>query len=129
MPTIFSPGKLRDSNQEITQPIPSTVKKTSPMLALIAVALIAGWLFKGSQVDVESAASQAKQFVKAQLASPSSAEFDEASIRVFDLKDGKFKVSGHVDASNAFGVKLGQTFECYLHHSGGSWTEERTELF
>lgn len=61
----------------------------------------------------------ATEFVRRDLVSPSSADFETYDKKqVKKIGDNSFVVRGYVDASNSFGAKLRKTFECRLRYLG-----------
>jgi hypothetical protein len=75
----------------------------------------------------------AQQFVKKQLRAPATASFgsvfgdyQDPDEHVTLLADGRYQVSGWVDAENAFGAKIRNDFFCVLRDVGdGSWRCEQ----
>jgi DNA-directed RNA polymerase subunit RPC12/RpoP len=71
-----------------------------------------------------------QDFVKKQLKSPSSAKFpwyDDSFVS--DLGEGRYIVSAHVDAQNAFGAMLQSRYICTLKYTGNDvWTCENVNI-
>jgi hypothetical protein len=63
-------------------------------------------------------ARSAKEAVAEHLLSPSSAIFNDRSMKWKELEYGKFVVSGSLEAKNAFGVLIANEFVVYIERSG-----------
>jgi hypothetical protein len=77
--------------------------------------------------DKIAAWTMAQMFVKDHLKSPGSADFgsllkeyQSPNERVEDLGDGKYRVTGWVDAQNAFGAKIRNRFGVTVQYTGDS---------
>jgi len=97
----------------------------------VVIAIIAGIVsaFVGGSSDSPDkidAWVMAQQFIERELKAPSSAEFgsvwggdyQDPDKVVTDLGNGKFIVSGWVDAENSFGAKIRTYFVCELEYIG-----------
>ena len=68
-----------------------------------------------SKVSARTAWSCAQEYVKEQLASPSSAKFcSYSNAKITVLEDNTFRISGYVDAQNVFGAVLRYRFTITL---------------
>lgn len=66
---------------------------------------------------------QAEGFIKEKLKSPSSADFDWGSTKVWYLKDSTFMVKGAVDSQNSFGAMIRTRYEARVRQLNESdWT-------
>lgn len=66
----------------------------------------------------------AQDKVKAQLKSPSTADFEMMSGTAQSLGDGHFIVRDHVDAQNSFGATVRSEYEVHLHYNSGDWNDQ-----
>jgi|GEM_PF-1738458 len=68
-----------------------------------------------SSLGEGEAVSYAKEFVKRDLKSPSTAEFQSTySMKVEELQPNKWFVKGYVDSQNAFGGTVRTNFGCFM---------------
>lgn len=65
------------------------------------------------------AETSCKGSVRQQLKAPSTAEFEITSTR--ELSDGKWFVSGSVDAENSFGAQVRNVWTCNAELVGDDW--------
>jgi hypothetical protein len=64
-----------------------------------------------------------KQFVKAGLKAPGSAEFPSLDYSSYYQGDSSYIVKSYVDAQNSFGAKLRLHYTAKLKYNGGDWAE------
>lgn len=125
--------KIRDTEAVLKakQKEPST----APLAWVLAVFIVLWVLWPSQDSDVESTSSDQRpvvrgqtqawvicqEFVKAQLRSPSSAEFPWLSPRyVTELNSTTFEVNAYVDADNLFGAALRTDFYCRVSLEGST---------
>lgn len=65
----------------------------------------------------------AQDKVKAQLKSPSTADFELMNGKAVSLGDGRFTVRDHVDSQNSFGATVRSEYEVQLHYNSGDWSD------
>lgn len=87
------------------------------LIILLTTAALAGCGAEDRRIDAKVFAQDA---VSRQLISPSSAKFPFVSVEdcVTDLGDDRFRVTGDVDAQNAFGAMLRKSFSVTLKITG-----------
>jgi hypothetical protein len=97
------------------------------ILGLVVLVAIIGSFFNSSEKstrgsDQIGAYVYAQVFVKHRLKAPSTAKFCGFSeANVVTLGGDSYQVSGWVDAQNAFGAMLRNSFVCKLHKTGTTW--------
>jgi hypothetical protein len=101
--------------------------------ALVFVLLLTGWYtgWQGADKAVMGDPSLAQavcvRALKSELTSPATAQFRTASRS--DLGNGRFRVSGSVDAENSFGALLRQSYDCTVwFESADTYRIETLEL-
>lgn len=62
-----------------------------------------------------------QEFVKRQLRSPSTAKFPFTEQRISRLRRNVYRVSGPVDAQNAFGATIRNRYICEVEKSASQW--------
>jgi tetratricopeptide (TPR) repeat protein len=66
-----------------------------------------------------------KNYVKAALRSPSTADFPWIDYTAVHHGRGKYTVRSYVDAQNAFGATIRNTWFCTVTYRGGEWADQR----
>ncbi|MBO4501029.1 MAG: hypothetical protein J5760_02205 [Clostridia bacterium] len=96
----------------------SKKKKIIIIVICVAVFIISPFLPQSKtsgKVSARTAWSCAQEYVKEQLVSPSSAKFcSYSNAKITVLEDNTFRISGYVDAQNAFGAVLRKSFTITL---------------
>lgn len=111
----------------------SLAKETGGAIAggIFSVALVAGvlslimWAYNSLSGDTKvqpdhssMAYIQCKDYVKDRLKAPSSADFPFLADRITKVSDNHYIVESHVEAQNAFGVKLRSDYYCDIELVG-----------
>lgn len=102
------------------------------LIPLAAVALMAiAWVISHLVTDprdeyVDDAARYCERSVGEELKAPGTAEFGEASVDVGE--NGRYVVSGSVDAQNSFGAMIRTGYQCTVDDTGDSWELVRVVL-
>jgi hypothetical protein len=104
------------------------LKKANGMGCLIATGVIILFIFIGictsngssDSNDCAGAYYEAKDAVKAQLKSPSSADF--TGEYNCSQSGSTYYITSEVDAENSFGAKLRRSWSASVTYANGSWT-------
>ena len=125
-------------------PKPTKADNIATGVVLLVAGLLLAWCVNSTSsnddrawTDDASVWQMAKKFVRDRLKAPSTADFGSAfgdyqkpSDAVTDLGGDRFRVTGWVDAENAFGAKLRSNWICELETKdrGLNWTATRVVI-
>jgi hypothetical protein len=71
-----------------------------------------------------------KLFIETRLSSPSTASFSSLfNSTITSVGIGSYRVTGYVDAQNAFGAKIRNSYTCVVRRDGGDWILESLSLY
>ena len=74
-----------------------------------------------SSADEQAAISHAKSVVRSQLKAPSTAKFEWQPLAEHSRSTGQWRISGHVDAQNSFGVMIRNNYVVEVKKVNGTW--------
>jgi DNA-directed RNA polymerase subunit RPC12/RpoP len=78
----------------------------------------------------EEALVVCKFFIEPRLSSPSTASFSSLfNSTITSVGIGSYRVTGYVDAQNAFGAKIRNHYICVVSRDGGGWILESLSLY
>jgi predicted lipid-binding transport protein (Tim44 family) len=103
-------------------------------LGLLAVFALIGYLFPSKDSAHTSgprdltimSAIQCRDFVKARLKAPATADFSSLSGSASRFADNKYVVHAYVDAQNSFGANIRNTYVCTVQYTGGDDSDIRS---
>lgn len=117
--TMFQCSRCGHNNRRESTPDEklANVKKYAPIFFIILCSffLLRSCIAGFDKVDKYDAYYAATQFVERRLKSPSTAEFSGYDKEQVDnIKENVYRVSGYVDAENAFGAMLRRNYVCKI---------------
>jgi hypothetical protein len=94
-----------------------------PRLLFIPFVFLVACSLNDAGADENKAFIMAKDFVKAELKAPSTADF-ESDYKYKKENDSTYSVILEVDSENSFGAKLRSKWLVTLSYRGGDWTDQ-----
>lgn len=111
----------------------TTAKGCGGCLGLIIVLALIGYLFPNKESGHDGArdltimsAIQCRDFVKARLKAPATADFSSLSGSATSAGNNKYVVHAYVDAQNGFGANIRTTYTCSVQYTGGEDADIRS---